>query len=180
LTLTELEGTIPTAKGANTLPESFSQDELEEIRQLLQIVSDNELTELNVTQANGFGVTVRTVVDTPLVAAPLYHESLGAYRAPDAAPEPAAAPTGAGGHSLDAVAIESPMVGTYYRAPSPADPPFVREGDIIRIGQPIGLIEAMKVYSEIPAEHSGRVVEIVATNGHLVQLGEPLMYVEPA
>lgn len=71
------------------------------------------------------------------------------------------------------------MVGIFYSAPSPGEPPFIQAGDVIQIGAVIGLIEAMKVYSEVPSEVAGRVVEIVAANGVLVQQGEPLLYVEP-
>ena len=71
------------------------------------------------------------------------------------------------------------MVGVYYRSPSPDDPPFVSVGDHIKVGQPIGLIEAMKVYSELPSEVAGRVVEIAAQNGKLVQQGQAILFVEP-
>ena len=72
------------------------------------------------------------------------------------------------------------MVGVFYRSPSPEDPPFIHVGDIVRVGQPIGLIEAMKVFSEVPAEIAGRVVEIPVESGKLVQQGQPLVYIEPA
>jgi acetyl-CoA carboxylase biotin carboxyl carrier protein len=67
----------------------------------------------------------------------------------------------------------------FYRSPSPDDPPFVNVGDVIYVGQTVGLIEAMKVYSELPSEVSGRIVEIVAENGKLVKQAQPLFYVEP-
>lgn len=70
------------------------------------------------------------------------------------------------------------MVGIYYASPSPDDPPFVVTGDRIQVGQTIGLIEAMKVFSEIPSDIAGRVVEVAAANGDLVQLGQALLYVE--
>ena len=71
------------------------------------------------------------------------------------------------------------MVGIFYAAGAPGDPPFVNVGDVVMVGQTIGLIEAMKVFSEIPAEASGRVVEIVAASGVLVQQSEPLFRIEP-
>jgi acetyl-CoA carboxylase biotin carboxyl carrier protein len=98
--------------------------------------------------------------------APAYSET--AVTAPAA---PARAPTG--------VALESPMVGVFYRSPSPDDPPFVSVGDMVRVGQTVGLIEAMKVYSEVPSEVAGRVLEMPVESGKLVQQGQPLLFVEP-
>jgi acetyl-CoA carboxylase biotin carboxyl carrier protein len=77
------------------------------------------------------------------------------------------------------IILESPMVGVFYRAARPDLPPFVDVGDRVESGQTIGMIEAMKVFSEIPAEHAGIVVEIAAQNGQLVSQGEPLMYLIP-
>ena len=71
------------------------------------------------------------------------------------------------------------MVGVFYHSPSPEDPPFVLVGDIIHVGQTVGLIEAMKVYSELPSEVAGRIVEVAAPNGKLVKQGQPLYFVEP-
>jgi acetyl-CoA carboxylase biotin carboxyl carrier protein len=73
--------------------------------------------------------------------------------------------------------ITSPMTGIYYAAPSPSSPPYVSDGETISAGQVIGLIEAMKVFNEVPAPTSGTVIRIVAESGQLVNLGDPLMYV---
>lgn len=75
--------------------------------------------------------------------------------------------------------IESPMTGMFYRGPSPSEPPYVEEGDLVYEGQTIGLIEAMKVFNEIPAPMTGVVRRIVAQNASLVQQGEVLMLLEP-
>jgi acetyl-CoA carboxylase biotin carboxyl carrier protein len=71
--------------------------------------------------------------------------------------------------------IDAPMIGTYYVAPSPQDPPFVNVGDHVETGQVIGIIEAMKIMNEIVADRSGRVVEIIAQNGEAVEYGSPLL-----
>lgn len=73
--------------------------------------------------------------------------------------------------------ITSPMTGIYYSAPSPSSPVFVKEGDEVTTGQVIGLIEAMKVFNEVPSPTSGKVTKIVVESGQLVNLGDPLMYV---
>lgn len=73
----------------------------------------------------------------------------------------------------------APMTGVFYRAPSPDAPPYVDVGDYVEEGQIICLIEAMKVFNEVPAERSGRIVEICATNGQLVEQGAVLFRLEP-
>ena len=78
-----------------------------------------------------------------------------------------------------AVPINSPLLGIFYRAPAPDRPPFVEVGDLIRPGDTIGLVEAMKVMNDITAEIGGRVVELAAENGQLVNEGDPLILVAP-
>jgi acetyl-CoA carboxylase biotin carboxyl carrier protein len=75
--------------------------------------------------------------------------------------------------------ILSPMVGTYYSAPSPKDPAFVQEGDEIHAGDSVGIVEAMKMMNEIESEVSGRVARILVTNAQPVEYGQPLMVIEP-
>ena len=72
------------------------------------------------------------------------------------------------------------MVGTFYRAPSPDAPPFVEIGSLVRKGQPICLIEVMKLFTTINTEHDGRVVEIGVESGELVEFGQTLFVIEPA
>ncbi|NPA52370.1 MAG: acetyl-CoA carboxylase biotin carboxyl carrier protein [Aquificae bacterium] len=75
--------------------------------------------------------------------------------------------------------IKSPLVGTFYRAPSPGAPPFVEEGDIVSKGQVVCIIEALKVMNEIESDVNGRVVKILVENGQPVEYGQELMYIEP-
>jgi acetyl-CoA carboxylase biotin carboxyl carrier protein len=74
--------------------------------------------------------------------------------------------------------IEAPVMGVFYRSPAPGEPPFVDVGDTVESGQPVGMIEAMKVFSEVLCEVTGRVIDIPAKNGALVQPGERLVVVE--
>lgn len=78
-----------------------------------------------------------------------------------------------------AQALHAPLTGTFYRAGSPDAPPMVEVGDTVEEGQPVGLIEAMKVFSEVAADRPGVIVEITAQNGKLVQHGDVLMYIDP-
>ncbi|MEO2068164.1 MAG: acetyl-CoA carboxylase biotin carboxyl carrier protein [Desulfurobacteriaceae bacterium] len=75
--------------------------------------------------------------------------------------------------------VESPMVGTFYRAPAPGAEPFVKEGDYVEKGQTLCIIEALKVMNEIESEVSGIVKKILVENGQPVEYGQPLFYIEP-
>jgi acetyl-CoA carboxylase biotin carboxyl carrier protein len=94
---------------------------------------------------------------------------------PPAWPEPAA-----NARPETAHAVTAPLTGTFYRSPSPDQPAFVEVGDAVEEGQVIGLIEAMKVFSEIAADRAGRVLEFATPNGKLVQHGDPLLYIDTA
>ena len=86
-----------------------------------------------------------------------------------AAPSAPAAPLG--------TPVSSPMTGIFYTSSSPSAPPFVKEGEPVNAGQVVGLIEAMKVFNEIVAPNSGRVTQVIATSGQLVNPGDPLLYI---
>jgi len=156
-------------------PAVLSQDRLEHIRQLIRLATENQLDELALTQPDGFAVKVRTASEERAVLPAMTYSPpvLPAAQVRQIASQDLTA------RNPKAIALESPMVGTFYRSQTPSDPPFVKEGDTIEVGQTIGLIEAMKVYSEIPAEHAGKVIEFNAGNGQLVQFGQPLVYIEP-
>jgi acetyl-CoA carboxylase biotin carboxyl carrier protein len=139
--------------------------QLEAIRRLLKLADAYGLAEL-VVEEGGLKVTIR------------------GGEAQYAAPSPPPLPAGIGSPMTPAdearfPAVESPMTGVFYRSASPDAPPFVEPGDRVEEGQTIGLIEAMKVFSEIPADRSGRVVEILAASGTLVSQGDPLMLIDP-
>jgi acetyl-CoA carboxylase biotin carboxyl carrier protein len=77
------------------------------------------------------------------------------------------------------IPIVAPLTGVYYSAPSPTTPAFVSVGEVVHVGQVIALIEAMKIFNEITAEATGRVVKILGTNGAVVQKGDVLLRIEP-
>src|SRR5262245_3627275 len=77
------------------------------------------------------------------------------------------------------VTIEAPMVGTFYRASNPTSPPFVSEGDVIKEGQVLCIIEAMKLMNEIEAKMAGRISKVLVENAQPVEYGQPLFLVEP-
>jgi acetyl-CoA carboxylase biotin carboxyl carrier protein len=75
--------------------------------------------------------------------------------------------------------IVSPLVGTFYRSPTPGAKVFVEEGDIVEPGQTVGIVEAMKIMNQVASEHRGRVVEIATKDGEWVEFQQPLIYLEP-
>jgi acetyl-CoA carboxylase biotin carboxyl carrier protein len=79
----------------------------------------------------------------------------------------------------DGYVVTSPMVGTFYRSTSPADPPLVQVGDRVESGQLIGIIEAMKIMNEINSDRSGTVLEVIAVNAEAVEYGSPLIRLGP-
>jgi acetyl-CoA carboxylase biotin carboxyl carrier protein len=82
--------------------------------------------------------------------------------------------------SASGVTIEAPMVGTFYRASSPTADPYVSEGDLVKEGQILCIIEAMKLMNEIESKVAGRVVKIFVENAHPVEFGQPLFLIDPA
>ncbi len=138
--------------------------ELDEIEQLVRLVESRGLARLEVAEEER-----RVVIRGQQLEAAEGGDIPVVFTRRSAAPKPASP-------DANRLAVRSPMVGMFYRAASPDAAPLVEVGDLVEIGQPIGLIEAMKVFSEIPSEQAGVVVEIVAQNGALVKQGDPLMY----
>ncbi|MBI4254890.1 MAG: acetyl-CoA carboxylase biotin carboxyl carrier protein [Candidatus Rokubacteria bacterium] len=139
-------------------------------RELGALLAELDLAEIEVAWG-GVRVRVQRAGATP--AAPA---------APAAAPAPAPAPlpvSPAGVDVATGVPIESPMVGTFYRAPSPGADPYVREGDVVKEGQILCIIEAMKLMNEIESRVAGRVAKVLVENGHGVEYGQPLFLIEP-
>lgn len=151
-----------------------------EVKQLVELVEKYHLEELTVEHSD-VAITVKgksavTGQSVILHQAPHAHP---AEAAPAIEPEmeEAAAPEPEVGLEGNIVDIVAPLVGVFYRAPSPDAPHFVEVGDVIEVGSEVGLIEAMKVFSPIPSEIAGEVVEIPGQNGKLVQQGEVLVRV---
>jgi acetyl-CoA carboxylase biotin carboxyl carrier protein len=150
--------------------------DLRKLKTLIDLVSESNISELEITEAEGkvrivkegsrAGVTY--AAPTPTASAP----AAGHAPAESLAPAPPAATAPAG------KVIKSPMVGTYYRAASPGAPPFAEVGSTIKEGQPVCIIEAMKIMNEIEADHSGKVVQILCENGQAVEFGQPLFVLE--
>ena len=142
---------------------------LKEIRALLELFREYGLTEVEV-ERSGERVRVRREPSAAAVPAP----------APAAIGHPAAAPEPVREDRREhLVTVEAPMVGTFYRAASPEAEPYVREGDGIKEGQVLCIIEAMKLMNEIESKVAGRVIRVLAENGQPVEYGQPLFLIEP-
>ncbi len=99
--------------------------------------------------------------------------------APPPAPTPAPAPAKVEEPQANYLQITSPMVGTFYRAPSPGAANYVEIGDRVSVGQTVCIIEAMKLMNDMPTEVAGRIVKILVDNGTTVEYGQPLFLVDP-
>jgi len=139
-------------------------------KQVVDLATAHDLAELEVESG---GLRVRVVRrHAPAAVAPLAVATPTALPQADVVERAAEAVAGT-------VTIEAPMVGTFYRATNPETAPFVSEGDTIKEGQTLCIIEAMKLMNEIESKLSGRVVKILVENAQPVEFGQPLFLVEP-
>ncbi len=148
--------------------------DLAEVRRLVNLMETKDLAEVEIELEGKRVRVVRAGQATPAVVAvpaPGVPASAGPASAPISAPEPAA-PRG--------TEIPCPMVGTFYRSPSPDAAPFVEVGDRISKETVVCIIEAMKVMNEIKAEVDGEILEILVQNGEPVEFGQPLFLVRPS
>lgn len=153
---------------------------LKEIKEMINLMNENDLTELEV-EKEGSKIKIKKAVayDVPetvrMPAAPYRIETIPANspKVSESSPLPANA-------VKKTAEITSPMVGTFYRAPSPESASFVDVGQMVEIGQVVCIIEAMKLMNEIKSEVRGKVVEVAVSNAEPVEFGQVLFSVEPA
>ncbi len=162
--------------------------DLNELRELLAAIDQTDISELTL-KSTDFELTVRRSLRTSeLVVAPGTPEVLppppslavdATSRAANGSPPPPTPPTPPPTAERRLLEINSPMVGTFYRAPGPDEPPLIEVGDRIRKGQTVCIIEAMKLMNELESEVAGEVVEILVQNGEPVEYGQLLIRVNP-
>jgi acetyl-CoA carboxylase biotin carboxyl carrier protein len=141
-----------------------------ELKELIDIVSSKETIEELEVERNGSRVRIKRVGN--YAPAPLVREEPSTE---SPAPAPAHIPAETGGLSY----VSSPLVGTFYRAPSPDSDPFVNVGDFVEKGSVVCIIEAMKLMNEIESDVAGEVVSISVENGHPIEYGERLVAIRP-
>lgn len=155
--------------------------DLRKLKTLIDLVSESGVAELEITEGDDRVKIVNRVGAAPVAAAApaviatpaVASAAPAAAPAPAVAAEPAAAPVAA----EDTRTINSPMVGTFYRAPSPGAKPFADVGQKVKAGDTVCIIEAMKLLNEIETEYDGVIKEILVENGQPVEFGQPLFVI---
>jgi acetyl-CoA carboxylase biotin carboxyl carrier protein len=162
--------------GERQEPASDDAFALSAVREIVALLGQTDITELQIERDGARLHIKRDLTARAGATAP----------ATPVAPQAAAPVEQAAANGLDfdhlqpgQSAITAPMVGTYYAAASPKDRPYVEEGDIIQLGTPVGIIEAMKMMNEIKSEVSGQIVRVLVKNSQPVEYGQILMIVEP-
>lgn len=158
--------------------------DLNHLKELVKLMVDNDLAEVEVRSDEQTTLYLRRGPEKGAFTPPpmMYAAPAPAAPAPAApAHAPAGAPAAAApAHAPGLIAIESPMVGTFYAAPNPDTPPFAKPGSQITPDSVVCLIEAMKVFNEIKAEKSGVIEQVLVKNGEAVEFGQKLFLVRPA
>jgi acetyl-CoA carboxylase biotin carboxyl carrier protein len=158
--------------------------DIEHIKNLVELMVENDLSRLELREGEthillrrGQPAVVSTAAAVPAVPVGPVAADTPSAAAPAAGAAPAAAvPAG----EAEEAFIRSPMVGTYYSAPDPESPPFIKVGDQINPDTVVCLVEAMKVFNEIKAETSGRISRVLVNNAEAVEFDQPLFAVTPA
>jgi len=166
-----------------------------EIQELIKLIAKTELSEFKYAKGD-IKIHVRgksyvtnnvgaqntsgpSIINVP-AAAPAYPAALAPAAAPAAVPAPAAAPAPAAEDDSKYVEVRSPMIGTFYRSPSPDKGPYVKVGDTISKGDTVCIVEAMKLFNEIESEVSGRIVKMLVEDAQPIEYDQPLFLVDPS
>jgi acetyl-CoA carboxylase biotin carboxyl carrier protein len=159
--------------------------DLRELKRIIRLVEDSAIEELEIEQEGvrirvrkGSGITQTYLADRALPAPQYFYDPqrAGTPVAPGSVSEPIAEASEA---AQSATAIKSPMVGTFYRSPSPDSPPFVQVGSLVQPDTVVCILEAMKVMNEIKAGVQGKISEILVENSTPVEFGQPMFRVIP-
>ena len=150
---------------------------IQELRELIAMLKDADIAELSV-ESNGVKICIKKgaafmqpqAAPAAFAAAPRVQEAVPAGEPKGPSPQPEEV-------SDNLVTVNAPMVGTFYRAPAPDAEPYVKPGDLVEVGQPLCIIEAMKLMNEIESEVRGRVVKVLVENGKPVEYGQPLFLI---
>ena len=156
--------------------------DLDQLKQILGLVREHDVSEIEIEQ-EGLRLRIRKdlapVVVAQHVTPVAHHVAAATPVAPAAAMPPAAvAPAAADSAEMELAVLKSPIVGTFYRSAEPGAPPFVEIGTMVKKGQVLCIIEAMKLMNEIDSEYDGEVVKVYVENGQAVQYGERLFAIK--
>jgi len=148
--------------------------DIKKVQQLLKVVEENNIAEIEVEQ-DGLRILIRKTPVNQIAAAPAAAQIVAPVAVPAAVSAGEAASVEA---KEEGTVVKSPIVGTFYGAPSPEDDDFIKVGDVISEGQVVCIIEAMKIMNEIESEVSGKVIKILAENAQPVEFDQPLFLVQ--
>jgi acetyl-CoA carboxylase biotin carboxyl carrier protein len=164
--------------------------DVDALRRIVELLETTEITRLSwrrgperllITRGHGPAPIVQVASGASASLAPLPPmQPVSLAPRAGAAPEAAPAPVGAPGSDEKGHVVASPFVGTFYRTPAPDQPAFVEVGSVVKKGQVLCIIEAMKLMNEIEADEPGKITEILVENGQPVEFGQALFRVEPA
>jgi acetyl-CoA carboxylase biotin carboxyl carrier protein len=147
--------------------------DLRKLKKLIDLVEESGISELELTEGEEKVRISRTLQQAP---APIAHYAAAPQQAaPIAAPAMEASEPAE--EAIEGHVVNSPMVGSFYRSPSPDASPFVEVGDSVAVGDTICIIEAMKLLNEIEADHAGVIKKILVENGQPIEYGEPLFVI---
>jgi len=159
--------------------------DLKLVKNLLDLISETELNEVSIEEGD-FKLKVKKQSDSPAPQAAPMQFQMPAQQAPAQQAQPAAAPTQPAASEAkeesqpEGDTVKSPIVGTFYEAPSPDSDPFVKVGDTIQKGETLCIVEAMKIMNEIEAEFSGTIQKILVEDGQPVEYDQPLFIIKKA
>jgi acetyl-CoA carboxylase biotin carboxyl carrier protein len=161
--------------------------DIKEIQNLVKFVAKSGVNEVSIEQGD-FKITIKTEAEKQeqqyIVQAPAQAQVPVSQPVAAAPATPAAAPSGGGEASSDEnsnyITIKSPMIGTFYRKPSPDKDAFVNIGDSISVGDVICVVEAMKLFNEIEAEVSGKIVKVLVDDNSPIEYDQPLFLIDPS
>jgi acetyl-CoA carboxylase biotin carboxyl carrier protein len=156
--------------------------DLKEIQNLIKFVSNSGVAEVKL-EMDDVKITIKTTVEGTTPEITYLQQAPVAQAAPQAAPAPVAASPAAAApvaENSNYITVKSPMIGTFYRKPSPDKPMFVEVGSTISKGDVVCVIEAMKLFNEIEAEVSGKIVKILVDDMSPVEFDQPLFIVDPS
>lgn len=187
------------SSGKKTVKASIEEPKLDEVLQIIKLMGSTDLAELEletpdlkISLKRGGSDPVIQMIHAPqgmMTAAPMMQQMVSG--APIPAPRNSSTGGGSGKSAtitapvppeppkIEYHKIASPMAGTFYRAPSPSAPPYVKEGDVVKAGQPICIIEAMKLMNEIKADKGGTIIKIPFENAQPVEKGTVLFLIDP-
>lgn len=157
--------------------------EYKQIQELVKMINKSNISELSIKDGE-FEITIKQengLTGTPVYAAPVAVAAapaapVMAAPAPAASATPAAEAPAANNDKLHT--IKSPMIGTFYRSPSPDKPPFVNVGDDVKAGQTLCIVEAMKLFNEIESEVSGKIVKVLVDEATPIEYDQPMFIIE--